>query len=196
MNLLSALLFSLSANVDTFVVALSYGLKKIRIPINSNLLIAIITTFGTFISMILGKFFSNFLSVSIASKLGSILLIIIGIYFSKDFIKQYCLKKPPNNSSLLENPTLADTDNSGTIDIKESLSLSFALSLNNLGVGFVASVSGIPIILTTIVTFIVSIVSVLLGVYLGKSVLGRICGKYAPIISALLLIALGIFELF
>ncbi|ORX22526.1 sporulation membrane protein YtaF, partial [Thermoanaerobacterium sp. PSU-2] len=56
MHVISSLLFSISANIDNFTVAIAYGIKKIRIGILSNLLIALVSGIGTFLSMFIGLF--------------------------------------------------------------------------------------------------------------------------------------------
>ena len=55
MHILSVILFALSANIDCLVIGLSYSLKKTIIDINSNLLIAFMSTIGTYFSMMLGS---------------------------------------------------------------------------------------------------------------------------------------------
>ena len=49
-----------------------------------------------------------------------------------------------------EDAEKADIDNSGDLDLKECLTLSIALTLNNLSLGVVASIAGINILLNTI----------------------------------------------
>ena len=51
----SALLFSLSSNLDNIVVGLAFGIKKIHLDAVSNLTVAVITTTGTVIAMLFGK---------------------------------------------------------------------------------------------------------------------------------------------
>jgi putative sporulation protein YtaF len=78
---LSALLFSLSSNLDNLVVGIAYGIKKINMKLLANLIIAIITSTGTFLAMSLGSYISAFLSEYIANILGSAVIIILGLYF-------------------------------------------------------------------------------------------------------------------
>ena len=89
----------------------------------------------------------------------------------------------------------SDSDNSGTLNIKEAFVVSLGLMLNNLGTGLAASITGVNVSITVICTFILSIALLMLGKSIGHNVLGSICGKYAPLISGVLLIILGIFEL-
>jgi putative sporulation protein YtaF len=133
-HLISILLFAFSANIDNFTVGIAYGIKKIKIGLLSNLLIALITAIGTFVSMAVGLAVSKILTASIANVVGSVILILIGIWIIKDFflkketpeIKEQ--KKPnlTNCGQILREPEKADSDHSGIIDLKESLILAFA----------------------------------------------------------------------
>ena len=71
----------------------------------------------------------------------------------------------------------------------------FGLAFNNIGTGIAASAAGVKILQAAVCTFLFSILFLILGVYLGDRIFGRVLGKYAPLISGILLIALGIIEL-
>ena len=199
--LLSALLFSLSSNLDNIVVGIAYGIKKIKIGIIANLIIAIVTSTGTFLSMSLGVYISKFLPHSIANALGAGAIIILGGYF----VIQSIIKLINNKNSkelalkdiadMIEYAEKSDLDNSGDINIKESLLVAFALTFNNLGTGVAASITGVSIQFTVISTFILSILTIMFGETVGNHVFGNFLGKYAPLISGILLIILGIIEL-
>ena len=96
---------------------------------------------------------------------------------------------------ILINNKTADTDGSGNIEAKEAISLALALSINNFALGLGASMSGISIPLTTIFTFIFSILILILGLKIGNSFLSKIFGKYSSLISAIIIISMGIFQL-
>ncbi|GKU25275.1 manganese efflux pump [Clostridium folliculivorans] len=197
---LSALLFSLSSNLDNLVIGMAYGIKKIKIYFFNNLVIAGITTTGTFLSMFLGLFISKFLSNSIANKLGSMIIVLLGVYFviqsirklvSDVNLKDLALK---DIKDMVQYAEKSDTDKSGDISAKESILVALGLTFNNLGTGIAASITGISVPLTTVLTFILSIVTIMFGQALGSSIIGKLFGKYAPLVSGMLLIALGIIE--
>ncbi|HEY5560623.1 MAG TPA: manganese efflux pump [Clostridiaceae bacterium] len=198
--ILSALLFSLSSNLDNLVIGTAYGIKKIKIGIISNLIIAVITSIGTFLSMSIGVYISMYLSRSIANDLGAGIIIVLGIYFVTQSIiklitntksKELALK---NISDMLEYAEKSDLDNSHDINFKEALLVAFGLTFNNLGTGVAASISGVNLNLTVIATFILSILTIIFGEAIGNHVLGKLLGKYAPLISGILLITLGVVE--
>lgn len=201
MHILSSILFSISSNIDNLTVGISYGIKKTKIGILSNLIIACITALGTFLSMLIGKIIVKIISAYIANSLGSIILICIGIWFIIDFyIKEN--NKPSYESSksgyqkLLDNPEIADADKSGYIDVKESIALAFALTINNLGVGIGASIAGLNIFATVFFTFIFSILFLSSGFFIGNSYLSKFFGKFAPLVSGAIVILLGVYEFF
>lgn len=203
MNYMTAFLLSLSANLDTLAVCISYGMKKVKLSIVASLLISLITSFGTFLSMILGKFITNFISPKIVATLGGILLLILGLKIVIDFIKKYkkfkirrlSREKKIRYSDILDNPVKADTDNSGDIDLKECITLSIALTLNNVSVGVAASIAGISIFLNTLFTFILTLFNIGLGFYIGIKYSSKFVGEYSDLISGILIIALGIYQI-
>lgn len=206
MNFLSPLLLSISSNLDTFTVGASYGIKKIRMTKSSLLLIAIITSIGTFISMYLGKIIGNFFNQNIANIFGSILLSLVGIYFIIEHVRiekkhrgediSCYVESNSKYKVILEDPSIVDIDKSYEISINEALLLSFALTINNLGVGVAASITGVNIPLSVFFNFIVTIISFYLGCFIGNSYLSKFFGKYATLVSGIILILLGIYEAF
>jgi Predicted membrane protein len=193
-------LFSLSSNIDNAVVGIAYGIKKIKIGIIPNLLIAAVTTTGTFFSMSIGVIISKFLPHFIANALGSIVIIILGIYFISQSIiilirnsksKELALK---NIDDMVEYAEKSDLDKSGDINLNEAFWVALGLTFNNLGTGVAASITGVSIQFTIVATFIISIVTIVIGEIIGNHVLGKIFGKYAPLFSGILLIILGIIE--
>ncbi|MDQ0199911.1 manganese efflux pump MntP [Neobacillus ginsengisoli] len=97
---------------------------------------------------------------------------------------------------MFEHAEKSDTDKSGHIDMKEAFILALGLTFNNLGTGIAASITGVNIFFTVIATFFISILTIILGESIGKNVLGRFFGKYAPLIAGVLLIILGFIEMF
>lgn len=196
--LISAFLLSLSACLDNIVVGIAYGMKRTKIGLGSNLLIAIITSCGTLVSMLFGRLIATVLPVTIAQNLGASMIILIGIYF----ILEYCINKNKNDANSLPDIVKEDiccNNNTNICDIKiglrETIMLAFALTINNLGIGISASLAGVNIAATVILTFLISLITIILGVAMGYNVIGRICGKYAGLVSGILMIILGIFEI-
>lgn len=205
MHLLSSIIFAATVNIDNFAVGVAYGIKKIKIGILSNLIIALISGTGTFLSMSLGLFINKIIPSAVSNLLGSIILIGIGFWFIIDFLYKNFKKKVQNSYDknnhficieILDNPEKADTDKSGHIDNKESIALALALSLNNLGLGMGSSISGANIIVTSLLTFIFSIPTIIIGYNLGNSIFSKLFREYTSLISGIIIVLFGLFELF
>lgn len=190
MNILSSFLFAISANTDNFVVGLSYGTKKVKIGLVSNLIISLISVAGTMLSMSFSKIIINFIPENISNFIGSAILILIGVF---TIVKP--LLDGNNSGGIFENPEKADKDNSSNIDAKESVALALALTINNVGLGIGAGVTGLSIVMTSILTLVFSLSMIMVGYYLGSNYLSKVFSKKATIISGLIIIALGIFEM-
>ncbi|MCX7883802.1 MAG: sporulation membrane protein YtaF [Caloramator sp.] len=204
MNILLILLFSISSSSDNFIIGISYGIQKISISFLYNLIIAFISCIGTFISMLLGKILTNFISPFLANILGAALLIILGLYMQYNSYKS---KKNNNlytsNTSKIEcyeniimHPEIIDSNKSKTIELKESILLGSILCLNNIGLGIGVSILGLNIYITSLSSMIFSLVFIKLGSYIGSKVLSDKLVNYSEIISSWIIILLGLYELF
>ncbi len=203
MYILEVLLLSLSANLDTFTVAISYGIKKVKLCSFTVALVTILTTISTFLSMYFSSYIIKILPIEITSLIGSIILVCIGSYMIIDHFRKKNIKTRIRNISsdkklkyldLLDEPVRADKDMSGDLSPKECIALSFALSINNLGIGIAASIAGIDIWLNTFFTFLITLLSLVLGLYLGRYCLSNVFGKYAGLISGIIIALIGILE--
>jgi putative sporulation protein YtaF len=96
----------------------------------------------------------------------------------------------------LENPEKADTDRSGHIDFKESIAIAFSLTINNLGSGVGAGISGLNVIVTTALTFFFSFLAIMSGYILGDRRILKLTGAWAGVISGCSMMLLGIYEYF
>lgn len=54
MHLTSIFLLSISANIDNLIIGIAYGVKKTKINMRCNIIIALSTFIATFLSMSLG----------------------------------------------------------------------------------------------------------------------------------------------
>jgi len=191
MHIVSSLLLVLSANMDNIIVGLSYGIKKVKIGPLANLLIAVITLIGTVLSMALGKILLKIIPGNFVNSLGSIILLLIGLWT----IIQPLLKSS-DSDSIFENPEKVDIDKSSVIDAKESIILALALTVNNIGIGVGASIAGLNIVVTSLFTFVVSLLTITLGYFIGSRYLARVVNKRTAVISGLIIIILAVYELF
>ncbi len=212
LHLLTILLLAVSSNLDNVGVGASYGIRRINIPITSNLLIAGITSSGTFLSILLGETIYRFLSPETAGLLGGGIIIAAGIWviFQEKILRRARgpQEEQPKIAAtglrrfgfkqiimILNNPIIADWDFSGHIDLKEATALALGLTLNNIPNGVGAGMLGLNAAITTSVVFLFSIVTVWIGISCGQLGFRRL-GDSAGLISGLLLIVIGVYEIF
>lgn len=208
-SILPILLIVISSNLDNIGVGASYGVRKINIPFASNFLIAVVTAAGTFLSIFLGQSVYLFISKGMDGLLGGGIIIVAGLWV---VFQDKCMHRvlEPREAELivetgpsryglrhiaqiLDNPIVADWD-SGHIDVKEALVLALGLTINNIPNGVGAGILGLNIFAMTAVVFVASIVTIWLGIYLGK--LGvRWVGRYASVLAGVLLIIVGLYEI-
>ena len=81
MNFLTILVLALSSNLDNVGVGLAYGTRKVCLPFLSNLIIALITSCGTLITMLMGRDLATLcLKGMLADYLGGGIIVIAGLY--------------------------------------------------------------------------------------------------------------------
>ena len=208
MNIIPSIFLAFSESLDSLIIVIAYVVKKIRIGLFINIVIALIVNCGTFISMVLGSVLNKFIPIIICNYVGAILLLIVGLYMIVEYLKKSKSLKQDNSKTtndimesldydeiMIQNKT-SDADGSGNIELREAVTLALALSVNNFALGLGASMSGISIPLTTIFTFVFSIVILIIGLKLGNSILSKVLGKYSPLFSALIILIMGIVQLF
>ncbi len=209
MNFLSTVLLAVSSNLDNLGVGISYGMRKVRIPWQSNLIIAVITSAGTWLSMTFGSLVSYAMDPAMAGTVGAFIIMGAGVWVI--FLDRYQGKKERERSgpvsvydvppfiarifSFLKEPLRADLDASGTISLYEGTLLGLALTINNVSSGIGAGMTGANPVATTVFVLLLSLLMLSGGVILGSSYAARWLGDKAGIVGGILLIMIGIFEL-
>ncbi len=94
---------------------------------------------------------------------------------------------PPNSFAQASINTSATT-----LTLAEACILGITLSLNNMGIGLSASITGLPLLPTSVITLLFSIAFLMAGNRLGCCRLLQLTKKAADPVSGLLLIILGI----
>jgi putative sporulation protein YtaF len=211
-TLLPVLLLALSSNGDNIGVGVAYGVRRINVPLGSNVIIALITGAGTLISMLLGQTIANTMQPKIASILGGTIIAGIGIWVLAQSTRSagrrentgLALVSSPDVAHLgvfkklicvLDNPVSADRDFSRRIDIKEGCLLAVSLSLNNVVNGIAAGIVGLAPTLTTVLVMIFSVFTLWGGVAAGSQYGKRWLGNFANVFSGLLLLLIGAYEI-
>jgi len=206
---LAILLFALAVSGDGLMVGVAYGIRKIKIPAISLLVIALSSTMAVSVSMVLGKAVSCFISPHQATIAGSAMILMIGVYFLLQAVRQKIVnlqhdEEDPllslNVNSLgiiiqiLKKPSSADFDSSGEISVREAFFLGLALAMDALGAGFGLALTGMNILLTAISVGMVKFILVSAGLAVGHQMQNERWQSIAPLLTGLIFVAIAILE--
>lgn len=193
----------IASNLDNAGVGIAYGVRKVHISWLANLIIAAISWIATFLSGIVGDTITRYVPAQAATWTGACVVVLVGLWvFTEPWRKQRKLKQQRYNqdsanvvSRILRDPMEADFDKSQTISLKEAVVLGVALALNALVGGFDAGVVHIGIVWTSLVVGVFSFVLLGLSEYLGRRYAAESLGDKATYVAGLLLILIGIHQL-
>lgn len=191
-----ALLMAVALSLDGFGVGLAYGLRRIRIPMSSLIVIALCTVVAMGISMLFGSWVTLWFKFIPARLLGASILLALGIFqLSRAIwnrkretfpqavpVMAVALQKPVLEPifrfqfrflglviQVLKTPDIADVDGSGGISLRESLLLGSALAMDAFAGGIGAAMAG----MTLSVIAIVALTQIIM-LRLGQQMAGKI----------------------
>lgn len=214
----SIILLAISLSLDAFGVGLSYGIRKIKIPIFSKVIICFFSIFYAGIALIGGKSLATFLPQNISKIIGITILFVMGTII----IIQGLVKKDDNKYSLrsyinkektlvqiviksfgitikvIKNPVECDINRSGKIEFAESILLGLALSVDAIGVTLGISLAGSYSIIIPFTVGIFQFAFLYMGTYLGKKFasIKKLNKKVIAILPGLLLLILAVINYF
>jgi len=186
------------------VIGLAYGARKINVPFRSNFAIALFSGVATLFSSMLGSLLSSYIPRHTGNIIGGTIVIAIGLYTISSYLHNKKKSKPVHQSgnqyigelrAVMDDPGLADRDYSGDISVKESVLLGIALAVNCLGTGFGAGMAGVNIAVLTLAVSVFSLATISLGAMIGRRWAAKFLGDQATILSGLLLVAVGIYQM-
>jgi putative sporulation protein YtaF len=195
----STLFLPFSMTLDNFPLGVAYGVKAVRMKAATIVLITLLPVGGTLMGMLAGRYAGHWLSAVAANWIGSAVFVALGVWTLWDTL-QY--KKHTHTPEAFSPAIAVHTLDGGTpaqlrhVSIKESLVLALALSINNLGGGIGAGVSGLNLAGVTLLTFLFGYLLLILGYRLGAGFKTLVDGKWPGVISGFLMIGLGIYEVF
>jgi putative sporulation protein YtaF len=212
LQFLSLLALALAVSLDGFGVGVSYGLRKIRIPIASIIMITSCSAIVILLAMFLGQWISHFIGIRVEKLIGAWILIGVGSWaiFNLSRNKETNVTPHPHMDQgvkkvlkieikmlglviqILKTPTAADVDRSGSISIGEAALLGFALSLDAFGAGIGAALMGYPPLTTALLVSVFSTVLILVGLRLGFYYSGVAWIKRLSFLPGVILILIGI----
>ena len=219
-EIFTLLVLALAVSLDSFGVGLTYGLRKMKLPLRSLLFIAFCSATSILIAMAFGNVIQRYLSPDFAGMIGGIILIFIGGWAlyqvmrpnketeeDKDvepIVQEPVEKKVVINLEIkvlglvikiLREPMEADIDKSGAITGKEAILLGIALSLDAFGAGIGAALIGYSPLFMAISVACMSALFVTLGMSSGFKYADSNFVKRFSFIPGLLLITLGVWNL-
>lgn len=218
MSIFSIILLGLAVSLDGFGVGLAYGVRNLKIPCLSLVIISISSAAAILFSMLTGKLAAVLLTVETASLAGGIILVLVGVwiicqtflnYRQPDMVELEKREVGVESSfqgtksctlslftELLKEPEKADFDCSGEIGGKEAVFLGVALAMDAFGAGFGAAMMGFNPFITSAAVGLSKLILLSFGIYLGRYYLAKVFGEKASCASGFLLIILGLINIF
>ncbi|MFC4596884.1 sporulation membrane protein YtaF [Cohnella hongkongensis] len=219
------LLLSFAVSLDGFGVGVTYGVRKIKIPVTSVAIISICSGLILLLSMMVGVAMARWIPPHGASAVGAVILIGIGLWALIQFVRSgerdsrdavargRAGTEIPDQAAdapvlklelkifgfiiqILRTPSAADMDRSGTISAGEAFLLGTALSLDAFGAGIGAALVGFPPMLTALLIAASSGLFLWFGTRFGLWASRWRWVKQLSMLPGIILIAMGIFKLF
>jgi putative sporulation protein YtaF len=203
-------LLALAVSLDSFSVGFTYGLRKMRIPFKSIVIIACCSAMTLTIAMSIGHLLQRFLSPVFAEKMGGIILIILGVWVIYQFFRSEKEKDILPHEKviinleikslglvihILKKPMSADFDKSGTITGVEAIMLGLALSLDAFGAGIGAVMLGFSPGYLALAVALLSSLLVFLGIKLGSYLSQITWLQNFSFLPGVLLIIIGVWKI-
>ncbi len=186
--LLASTLLSLSTNIDNLAVGMAYGMRHLTIGILANLTIALLSGISTFVSMSAGDWIGQLLPENLVQLCGSGVLIAIGVLAIGEIVQS-----PEDRQAEQLHHNGSDRDR---LSWQKALILGLALTLTNFGTGVGAGIAQLDIHLTSICSFLSSLLTIGGGAWLGRILTSQLSKHWLQLLSGILLIGLGTYEYF
>ncbi len=206
MSLFPVVLLGIAVSFDGFGVGFAFGLRKLRIPLLSLLIVCGFSAASVFASMQAGNAVSRLLRPAVASGIGGIILILVGAWLIRQALQDKTA--PPEKTAgevnkcglpalsvVLREPSLADGDNSGSISAREAILLGVTLALDALGAGFGAAMIGLSPAAAALAVAAGKFMFVSAGLFLGKRYAEDSGEKRTAVLSGMVLLILGLVHL-
>ena len=177
MHILSALLLSVSANLDNLFLGMSFGLQNRRITAACNLLIGFLSALATFVCCAFAALFAHYGRA--AGLVGGVLIIALGIH-----------SLAARDANAPETPP-----EPGALPLRESFVLGLALAANCLALSFGAGLTGVAPLPAALAVGAASVLTVGLGNRIGLRAGVVVSGRRLERLSGVIMIVLGAGEL-
>ncbi|PWK13887.1 sporulation membrane protein YtaF [Tumebacillus permanentifrigoris] len=225
-HVFSLFVLAFAVSLDGFGVGVTYGLRKIRFPLWSLLIVTVCSATMILLAMQVGGALTNAVSPQFAKALGAFILIGVGSFAIYNLVTQkekepveengdsadssrdgqtlakkttvlrLELKKLGLVIQILRTPSSADVDRSGDISIKEALVLGFALSMDGFGAGIGASLVGFHSVSTALTIAGMNLLFIYSGMRIGIRYADARFLQRMAFLPGMMLILIGISKFF
>lgn len=184
MEFLTGLLFCCSVSFDGFTIGCSYGLRNFRSSFYTNIIIGLISAGFTALALFCGKIILLFVPASIGTYLGAGFLFVLGLYTI------FC--------GIFKNSGEPCHDAGRKINIKESIFLSVAVSIDAFSAGLGYAISGHSSMWLPIGVGICHSLFLSLGIIISRKTINNFCfsKRFLSILSGIIIIIVAISRLF
>jgi putative sporulation protein YtaF len=224
-HVFSLLVLAFAVSLDGFGVGVTYGLRRIRFPLWSLLIVTACSATMILVAMQVGDALTNVISPLFAKALGACILIGVGSFaiynlvtqkekepveengvrddslqdgqlLEKKTVLRLELKKLGLVIQILRTPSSADVDRSGDISVKEALVLGFALSMDGFGAGIGASLVGFHSVSTALTIAGMNLLFIYSGMRIGIRYADARFFQRMAFLPGVMLILIGISKFF
>ena len=212
MNLFYVLLLGFAVSIDGFVAGIAYGLKNIRMPMTSLVIVCITTILCTGAAMATAYILGTFINTQLAILLGALVLIMIGLFsLFQEYLTKDGLDYSTNGGgvstkltfsigrlvvNIMADPEKADVDQSQLINPLEALFLGLALGVDNMVATFAAALMEPLPIYTPLIMGLIQIMVITAGTYTSRRFISDKYKKNFPYLPGIILIILGLIRLY
>lgn len=182
--MLQLLAIAIALSIDAFGLGISFGVRKIRMPLRSLAIITFIGFLFISVSLLGGNMLQQLLPDFISALIGSLLLIAIGCWIVLQSLKpdptlmsqqdspkeifHLIIKSLGITINIVRTPEYSDLNHSNTIEPKEAIYLGTALSIDSVGVCIGTATTGISTGLLPLCVLFFQVVFILIGISLGN----------------------------
>lgn len=218
LHIFSLLALAFAVSLDGFGVGIMYGMRRIKIPVRSVIIITSCSAFVILVAMYIGKWLGYLLTPTATHYVGGAILVGIGLWAMYNARSQGAEEEEGSAGQnqairelrslvafeikalglvvqILKRPTEADLDRSGTISGVEAMFLGVALSVDAFGAGIGAALIGYEPWVTALVIGSVSCLFILSGLKLGFTYSEAGWLKRMTYLPGILLILCGFFKM-
>lgn len=210
--MLQALFIAIALSIDSFSTGIAFGIKGIRVPFRSILVLDLISILLLGSSFFMGKIIKGMLPIPFTDYLSFGILFMIGLWYLIQGYLNYRYPKDQLTESIpiatlsirslgiainvIRDPLQTDLDTSGTIDTKEAILLGLGLAIDSLAVGIALSITSMTIIFIILgLVSLMNLVFLLGGIALGKHYLGSRLKAKATFVPGLILLSMALIRL-